>query len=117
VQYEFGVCFSLEDFESRYSVDRFVERINELQRSRRGSLQSLKNQERAGAGWGVVVVVDFLLLTSALGLHRTLWLAIPLVVIALMVTLAFVVFARNASAYLRRLRARIEGTESNNVAV
>ena len=117
VQYEFGVCFSLKDFESTYSIDKFIERITELQQSRRGSLQSLKNQERAGAGWGVVVVVDFLLLALAIGLHRTLWIAIPLVVIALTVTLAFFVFARNASAYLRRLRAKIEGKESNNVAV
>lgn len=118
VQYEFGVCFSLTDFESTYSVDRLVERITELQRSRRGSLQSLKNQGRAGAGWGVVVVVDFVILAfAAVGMHRNLWIAIPLVVIAIAVTLAFFVFARNASAYLRRLRTRIEGRESGDVAV
>jgi hypothetical protein len=117
LQYEFGVCFSLKDFESTCSVDRLVERIAELQRSRRGSLLSLKNQERAGAGWGVVAVVDSVLLAFAVGSHRNLWIAIPLVVIAIAVTLAFFVFARNASAYLRRLRARIEGRESGDVAV
>jgi hypothetical protein len=108
VQYEFGVCFSVNDFESTWSVDAFVERINELQRSRRGSLQSLKNQEKAGGGWGTVVAVDFLLLVLALGFHRTLWVAVPLVLLAVAVTLAFFVFARNAAAHLRRLRARIE---------
>ena len=51
VQYEFAVCFSLEDRETSYPLEKFVARVLELQESHRGSLKSLDHQARAGAGW------------------------------------------------------------------
>lgn len=108
VQYEFAICFSLEDRDADYSLAQFVERIEELQRSRRGSLASLSNQERAGAGWNVVVVADFALVLIGIGVRDHSWGLASVLVVALVVNVAFFVFARKAGAYLRRLRARIE---------
>lgn len=61
VQLDFGICFSLKDWESDQSLDRFVERIEQLRRAPRGSLISLRNQKRAGFGWPVVAVVNLAL--------------------------------------------------------
>jgi hypothetical protein len=56
VQYELGVCFSLDDRDANYPLDRFVDRALELRRSRRGSLKSVNNQIDAGPGWRVLAV-------------------------------------------------------------
>ena len=56
VQLHFGICFSLKDFESTYSLQKFLDRIEDLKRSPRGSMASFRNQEKAGFGWGVVFV-------------------------------------------------------------
>jgi hypothetical protein len=108
VQLFFGVCFSLADREREWSLDNFVERIVELQASRRGSLASLKNQERAGAGWQVIVIADLLLLALALALRSSPSIAVVPVLIAVAITAWFYRFARAARQYLRDLRTRIE---------
>jgi hypothetical protein len=108
VQYEFAVCFSLKDRDADYSLAQFVERIEELQKSRRGSLASLSNQARAGAGWNVVAVADFVLVLIGIGVRAHPWGLGLVVLVALVVNVGFFVFARKAGAYLRRLRARIE---------
>jgi hypothetical protein len=113
VQYEFAVCFSLKDRDADYSLAQFVERIEELQNSRRGSLASLSNQERAGAGWNVVVVVDFILVLAGIAVRDHPWVFALVLLVAFVVNVGFFVRARKAGAYLRRLRARIE----QNVAV
>jgi hypothetical protein len=117
VQYEYGVCFSLEDRESNSSLDTFVERIIRLQQSRRGSLKSLKNQERAGAGWQLIVLLNAILLGAAYGLRSVSWVAALLVLISIATTVAFAVFVYRARLYLRRLRSRIENAEDRNDAV
>ena len=108
VQYEFGVCFSLDDRETSMSVDKFVERIEKLMQSRRGSLRSLTNQERAGAGWGLPVFLNLLLIGFAIAFHNILWLSILLTIVALAITGGFLMFDRDEKLYLQRLRSRIE---------
>jgi len=115
VQYEFAVCFSTSDFDSNWSVEKFVERIKYLQLSRRGSLQSLNNQERAGANWGAVMIADLILLSLASIFRHTWWVAIPLIVVALSVTVRYFFFARSQAAYRERLRSRIEGNKQGAV--
>ena len=112
VQYEFAVCLSLDDRESTRSLSNFVERIENLERSRRGTLRSLKNQERAGAGWQVIVIADLMLLALAI-VFRTPWVAVPLVLVALFITARFYLFAKEGATYLRRLRQRIETGEKD----
>jgi hypothetical protein len=109
IQYEYGVCFSLADRDFDHSIDTFVERIKKLQKSRQGSLRSLRNQERAGAGWAALIIADVLLLGMAFNL-RSMVLAGGFFIAAVVITTAFVVFVRRENVYLRRLRAKIEGT-------
>ena len=108
VQYEFAVCFSLKDRDADYSLAQFIERIEEMQKSRRGSLASLSNQERAGPGWNVVVVADLVLVLLGIGIRGHLWGLALILLVALVANVGFFVFARKSCAYLRRLRARIE---------
>jgi hypothetical protein len=117
VQYEFGVCFSMSDREAVYSVDKFVARINELQQSRKGSLTSLKNQQNAGAGWAVIVLIDILLLYIALLFWNSKWVMSSFVLSAATITIVFAAFSRNDAKYLKRLRIRIEGAAAGKHAV
>ncbi len=108
VQYEFAICFSMEDRDANYPLDKFINRVQELQKNRRGSLKSLNNQFRAGAGWQVLVVADFFFLLVAVWLNNNLWAMSVVVTLATVINLWFILFARRATMYLVRLRDRIE---------
>lgn len=60
VQMHFGICFSLHDREANYSLEAFISRVKELKASHRSSLTSFRNQDRAGFGWGAVLVLNVL---------------------------------------------------------
>jgi hypothetical protein len=113
IQYEYAVCFSLADRETDHSLEKFVERINALQKSRQGSLKALKNQERAAAGWNVIVIAGLVLLCAACAFRRNSLVAVVLVALTIAVTVAFSMFAHRAAAYLRLLRSRIEADEDH----
>jgi hypothetical protein len=117
VQYEYGVCFSLKDRDSNYSVEQFVARVNELRQSRRGSLRSLNNLERAGAGWHSVAILGIVLLGIGVWLRSTTWVFILCIFLMVVATTTFMVFAHKERAYLRRLRQKIEGVEESHVAI
>jgi hypothetical protein len=108
VQLEFAICLSQKDREANYSLTKFVERVAELQASRRGSLTSLKNQVRAGPGWRSLVVGNIVLFTLTAGLWRYGWPAVIVVVVAVLMNGAFLRFANSERAYFERLRARID---------
>ena len=111
VQYEFAICFSLKDREANYSVDKFVDRVKELETSRRSSLASLKNQMKAGSGWHVVVVTNFILLVIAMSLRNRTWAIGALIGAAAFLNGWFLKFSTRAKTYHARLLARIEDTE------
>jgi hypothetical protein len=108
VEVELGVCFSQSDLERPFSVDAFVERASVLQSSPGGSLASLKNRERAGAGWMPVVLLNLALVAIAVGFSDTPAIAISSLVIAVVVSMAFSVFAIRHRRHLRLLRRRVE---------
>jgi len=108
VQLEFAICLSQKDREANYSLDRFVERVIELQASRRGSLTSLKNQIRAGPGWRSLVVANFLLFVLTAGLWRFGWPAVIVILVAVAMNGAFMRFAQKETMYFQRLQARID---------
>lgn len=108
VQYEFAVCLSMKDRDANYSLDKFVSRILELQRTRRGSLKSLNNQEKAGAGWQVMMVADFALAIAAYAMRNTPWATAAIVGIAVFLNGWFWRSASRGKAYLAALRTRIE---------
>ncbi|MBU0751118.1 MAG: hypothetical protein KJ696_03075 [Gammaproteobacteria bacterium] len=111
VQYEFAVCFSLKDREAHYSLAKFVDRVLELERSRRGSLASLRNQIRAGAGWQVLVFANLLLLIPAGWLKSNTWGLLGVGAVAVLLNGWFFGFARKERSYHARLLARIEACE------
>jgi hypothetical protein len=115
VQLEFAICFSLKDRDANYSLPKFVDRAIELERSRRGSLVSLKNQTRAGAGWQVAIFANFLLVIIGIWLRTEPWAMATLLVLAVSLNAALVRFAQKERAYLARLQHRIEsrGTEDS----
>jgi hypothetical protein len=111
VQYEFAVCFSINDYEANYPLSKFVGRVIELQGSRRGSLASLKHQMRVGPGLQVLVILDLLLIVAAVYLKNNVWALLPLAVVALFVNAWFIRFALRAKAYHRKLLAKLQGAQ------
>jgi hypothetical protein len=111
VQLEFAICFSQKDREANYSLSKFVERVVELEKSRRGSLGSLKNLVRAGPGWKSLVVANLVLLVIAMPLSRLGWPVVIVILIAVAVNGAFLRFAQSEKRYFERLQARIDAAE------
>lgn len=110
VQYDFAICFSIKDREANYSLDRFVERVKELETSRRSSLASLKNQIKAGPGWMAVLVADVVLvIVAAVASRISVWALLAVVAVAMLLNGAFLRFAAREKRYHVRLLARIEG--------
>ena len=108
VQLEFAICFSLKDRDANYSLPKFVDRVIEVEASRRGSLVSLRNQARAGAGWQVVMFANLLLLIIGVWLRTETWAIATLLVLAVGLNATFVRLAAKQRAYLARLQDRIE---------
>ena len=111
VQYQFAICFSQKDFAANYSLSAFLDRVRELEQSRRGSLASLKNQTRAGPGWFPLVVCDLILVFVASMLRSNVWLLAMVVGVAAAVNAWFLWFAWKSRTYLTRLPRRIETTQ------
>jgi hypothetical protein len=111
VQYEFAVCFSLKDHDANYSLDKFVDRVKELETSHRSSLASLSNQIQAGPGWNFVVIVNFILLVVAIWLRNSTWAIVALIGAAAFLNGWFLWFSRRTKTYHARLLTRIEDTQ------
>jgi hypothetical protein len=111
VQYEFAICFSVEDRDANYSLDRFVDRVKELEKSRRSSLASLKNRMRAGVGVNVIFFANFPLVIMAIFARNNMWAMAVLAVIAAIMNVWFARFSARARAYHARLLSKIQSTD------
>jgi hypothetical protein len=60
IQIEFAICFSMNDRNENYALERFIQRILELTASRRSSLASLRNRQRHSFGWIAVIFANLL---------------------------------------------------------
>lgn len=108
VQLRFSICFSLRDFEASYSLGRFVERVGELQASRRSSLMSFRNQRRFGFGWGAVVVLNAIAIgLIALAGRWSESLAIALIVAAVLANVAVLRFFLRSRRYSLQLLSQL----------
>lgn len=82
VQLRFGVCFSVKDRESDYSLNRFCERIEELKSSNGSSKASLRNRAKYGFErnvfvFGNAILVGFSLAVSGIFLLSTsIWIGL-----------------------------------------
>jgi hypothetical protein len=111
VQYEFAICFSQKDREANYSLDDFVDRIIQLEQSRRSSLASLNNQMKSGYGWSAMVVTDFFPLIAAISLRGSALAVAVFLGIAIALNVWFFRFMTRAKRYHERLLTKIRDRE------
>jgi hypothetical protein len=107
LQLECAVCFSERDRDANYSLDEFVARVEQLQRSPRGSLASLGNRTKGGPDVNFLIIANLLLAAVAVALRQSAWgFYVPLVLMA-----AFDIWYANfhfkSRRYLVELRQRI----------
>lgn len=112
IEIELGICFSQADLERPFSVDAFVERASALQSSPKASLASLKNRERAGAGWTPLVFLDLILVGVAVGFKDTPAITVISVSTAIVASAAFAVFAMRNKRHLAQLRQQVESGDA-----
>jgi hypothetical protein len=116
VQLEFSICFSVRDREAHYSVQKFVDRVGVLKRSRRSSLASLRNQQANGFGWSTVFWLDLfavILLLIVLAVSRTLAAAAAVLLAA--GNLGILRLYLRERAYQERLAAQLQGSAPPDV--
>lgn len=112
VQLKFGVCFSIKDRDSDYSLSDFSGRIEELQKSKRSSQASLRNRAKYGFEWNIfifcnVVLIGFAVLVSSIYLlASTVWLGIACL------NYKLVSSHMNEKRYIKTLEAKIH-SETN----
>jgi hypothetical protein len=106
VQLECAVCLSQQDREANYSVDRFVDRIEQLQQSRRGSLASLRSQMRGGSG-NFAIIVNLILLLSLTALRSNAWMVAALSALLVIFNSWYILFHARSRRYQYALRQRI----------
>jgi len=107
VQYEFAICFSIKDCAANYSLEKFVARVDALERSPRSSLASLRNQMHGHSGLNIVVFVNLFLLGPAIGARKYPWALGCALGIIVLVNLAFFRFHHRERTYKARLLAKI----------
>jgi hypothetical protein len=83
VQMHFAIYLSIKDWEANYSLERFVQRVSELQFSRRSSLASFRSHVRRGFGWNTVVVLSLIAATASYGAWQYSRVASSLLLLAL----------------------------------
>lgn len=111
VQYEFAICFSIKDREANYSLEKFVARVDALERSPRSSLASLKNQMQGHSGLNIVVIVNMFMALLAIMMRKLPWAFWGVIAIAALVNGAMFRFDRGEKAYKARLLAKITNQE------
>jgi len=111
VQFEFAICFSMEDRDANYPLDRFVDRVNELETSRRSSLASLRSQTRAATEWNVAIVANLVLFAAAAALKNHAWVLALIALAAVLFNSWFLWLSARAKRYHAKLLAKIEGKE------
>ena len=111
VQTEYSVYFSQRDWETNFSVDRFVQRIQKLRQRPNGSLRSLKNAMTQSDSNAVIFVNVVLLLFVAMS-RNVGWLFVVTVALWLGVNGWLIWFYRRERKRLKSLLKQIEELKS-----
>lgn len=108
VQLEFGVCFSIKDRETDYSLEEFCIRIEQLVESSRSSKASLRNRAKYGFEWNVFLVGNLLLVALLIALKDLAVVVVPIWVGIF--ALNYVVISNHfkEKRYIKDLEARIQ---------
>lgn len=108
VQDDFAVCLSIADRTDNLSLTKLVDRVQQLEKSPRGSLASLNNRVAAGPGWKVLIVADMLIAVLVMAVRQSLIGLGVVAVLALLVNGAFLRMHFRDRAYHARLKQKIE---------
>jgi hypothetical protein len=106
VQAEFAVYFSKKDWETSFSLDRFIERIQKLRSNPTGSIRSLKNA-KASYDINVIIVANLVTLALASISHSIQWLFVVLIVFWVAMDCWIFWFYRREKKYLDELERKI----------
>jgi hypothetical protein len=108
VQLKFGVCFSIKDRDSSYSLNDFCARIEELQKSKRSSKDSLRNRAKYGFEWNIFVFCNVVLIGLAV-LVNSINLLPPFVWLGIAyLNYKLVSSHLNEKCYIKALEAKIQ---------
>ena len=108
VQLKFGVCFSIKDRESDYSLNRFCERIEQLQQSKNASKASLRNREKESFEWNIFILLNLILVVLAIALNEVFWAATGLWFGVAILNYKLVSSYLEEKRYISRLGAKID---------
>ena len=109
VQLEFGICFSINDRETDFSLEKFCDRIEQLCRSIRSSRTSLRNRAKCGFEWNTFLFGNLLLIVLVLVLKNFWVLAMFLWFGVLALNFVLVRGHMKEREYLKDLESRIVG--------
>ena len=107
VQTEFSVYFSVKDWETNFSLDRFVLRISYLRDNPEGSLRSLRNS-MATSSSNAVIVANVLLASFAVMSWNIKWAFVLLVTCWIGANGWMVWFYRRERKYQQAMLRQIE---------
>ncbi|QPK63947.1 hypothetical protein IVG45_02915 [Methylomonas sp. LL1] len=107
VQYEYAIFFSIKDRDANYSLERFVQRVEELIEKPSSSLASLRKPMK-GYVEGIVVVGPLLFWIPALALLNHIVIAAALFSCGAVLLLYFFLIYRRERMYLKRLHQKIK---------
>ena len=108
VQLECAVCFSLKDLESNYSISQFAVRVEKLQRSPRGSLQSFRKQYKSSGISGITIVINWFAFVMGWMMARIPGAVPPIVIVAVAANAYLARFDWRFRRYRNLLKHRIE---------
>jgi hypothetical protein len=114
LQLTFAVCLSRQDRDANYSLDRFVARLEQLQRSPRGSLASIGNQSKGGVDVNVLIVGNVVFLVAMAGLRSHAWGVLAIIALDAAFNVWYLRFYLRGRRYLAKLHQRIVSEKGND---
>lgn len=106
VQADFAVYFSVKDWETRFSLSQFIERIQKLRQNPTGSLRSLENAKTT-YDITIVIVANLIVVALALITRSIEWLFIVFVVTCIAMNCWVFWFYRREKKYLDGVEEKI----------
>lgn len=113
VQYEYAIYFSIKDRDANYSLERFVQRIEELIEKPNSSLAALRKPMK-GYVEGIVVVGPLLFWLPALALLDHIAIASTLFACGAVLLIYFFLIYRRERIYLNRLHQKIKMAQESS---
>ena len=107
VQYEFGICFSIKDRETNYSLDNFSQRVIQLMKSKRSSLASLRNQMKQPFELNIFLTLNLVGLVSITLLWQFKIVAFVLIAMLFVINVKLIHFYLKEHSYLKKLEQKI----------